>query len=162
MFIMAAGVLRWRGWKLDDFLFPITWRQLPVAVGLLLLSGVINALLWQVVTSRFDDGSVLRNIVQPGAVSLAAALLMSAVNGTFEEFFLCRYLIERFRPSGAAFAVMLSACIRMLYHVYQGPHGTLSILVFGVIVGTYYWRSRALGAVVITHVLLDIIALTRG
>jgi membrane protease YdiL (CAAX protease family) len=157
MFAIAAVVLRWRGWRLQDFLFPVSWRQAPVAVGLLLLSGVINALLWEAVTSRFDDGSIFRNVTRPGVV---AALLVSVVNGTFEEFFLCRYLIDRFRASGAAFAVMLSASIRMLYHVYQGPHGTVSILVFGVIVGTYYWRTRTLGAVVMTHVLLDIIALT--
>jgi membrane protease YdiL (CAAX protease family) len=47
----------------------------------------------------------------------------------------------------------------MPYHVYQGPLGTLSILAFGLIIGTYYWRTRALGAVAITHILADLIAL---
>ena len=51
------------------------------------------------------------------------------------------------------------AGIRMPYHVYQGPLGTLSILAFGLIIGTYYWRTRALGAVVVTHILADLIAL---
>jgi hypothetical protein len=77
-----------------------------------------------------------------------------------EEFFLCRYLIERFQTSGAAFAVTLSALIRMLYHTYQGPHGTLSILAFGLLIGWYYWRTRSLGAVVLTHALADLLALT--
>lgn len=54
---------------------------------------------------------------------------------------------------------MLSACIRMLYHVYQGPHGTLSILAFGVIIGAYYWRMRSLGAVALMHAMADLVAL---
>lgn len=159
-FAIAALVLRWRGWKAGDFLFSLQWRDVLAAVMLLALGAIANLVVWEVVGRRLDDGSILRQIAQPGAVSLGAALLMSAVNGTFEEFFLCRYLVERFRPSGAAFAVTLSAAIRMLYHVYQGPQGTLSILAFGIIVGAYYWRTSSLGAVVITHVVADVVALT--
>jgi CAAX protease family protein len=159
MFAIGALVLRWRGWKAVDFMFAVTWRHLFAAVALLLLSVVIDRFLWQAVGDRLDDGSVL-SLAQNDTVSFGAALLMSVVNGTFEEFFLCRYLIERFQTSGAMFAVTLSACIRMAYHVYQGPHGTLSILAFGLMIGTYYWRTRALGTVVVAHILADLIALT--
>ena len=48
----------------------------------------------------------------------------------------------------------------MLYHVYQGPHGTLAVLLFGVIVGTFYWRTRSLGAVALAHAVADLAALT--
>jgi uncharacterized protein len=159
-FAAGALILRWRGWKAADFLFSVTWRHVLVALGLIVLANVAHVLVWEVVGNRLDDGSVLRNLVQPGGVSFGAALLMSVVNGTFEEFFLCRYLIERFQTSGAMFAISLSAGIRMLYHIYQGPFGTLSVLAFGIIIGVYYWRTRALGAVVLTHVLLDLIALS--
>jgi membrane protease YdiL (CAAX protease family) len=159
-FCAAAVVLRWRGWRLQDFLFSVKWHDLLAALVLLIASAFVNALVWIALSSNFDDGSILKGIVQPGGVSFVPALLMSAVNGTFEEFFLCRYLIERFRPSGAAFAVTLSAGIRMLYHVYQGPHGTLVILAFGIMLGAYYWRTRSFGAVVLTHVAADLIALT--
>ena len=160
-FAIGALVLRWRGWKAADFLFAITWRHLLVAAGLLVLSALTDLLLWRLVGNQLDDGSILDNLVQPGGIAFGAALLMSAVNGTFEEFFLCRYLIERFKTSGAMFAVSLSAGVRMLYHVYQGPYGTLSILAFGIIIGVYYWRTRALGAVVVTHVLADLLALSQ-
>ncbi|HKQ13835.1 MAG TPA: CPBP family intramembrane glutamic endopeptidase [Steroidobacteraceae bacterium] len=161
MFAIGALVLRWRGWKATDFLFAVTWRHVLTALGLLVLAALANLVVWQAVGSRLDDGSLLTQLAKPGAVSFGAALLMSCVNGTFEEFFLCRYLVERFRSSGAVFAVTLSAGIRMLYHVYQGPQGTLAILAFGIIIGTYYWRTRALGAVVLTHVLADLFALSR-
>jgi uncharacterized protein len=158
-FCAAFMVLRWRGWQLQHFLFSLQWRDVLAALGLLVASTVVNAVIWSALTSSFDDGSVLRRIVQPGGVSFGVALLMSVVNGTFEEFFLCRYLIERFRDSGAAFAVALSAGIRMLYHVYQGPHGTLFVLAFGIMLGAYYWRTRSFGAVALTHVAADLIAL---
>jgi membrane protease YdiL (CAAX protease family) len=159
-FVIAAVVLRWRGWQLRHFLFPVQWRDVLAAVLLLGASMIANVVIWTAVSSRFDDGSVLASMVEPEGMSFGIALLLSLVNGTFEEFFLCRYLIERFQSSGAAFAVTLSACIRMLYHVYQGPHGTLSVLAFGVIIGAYYWRTRSLGAVVVTHALADLVALT--
>ncbi|HKS56314.1 MAG TPA: CPBP family intramembrane glutamic endopeptidase [Steroidobacteraceae bacterium] len=159
-FCLAALVLRWRGWQLREFLFSVQWRDVLAAVLLLMLSVLVNFVLWYAITSHFDDGSILRKLAHPVAMSVGAAALMSIVNGAFEEFFLCRYLIERFRSSGAAFAVMLSAGIRMLYHVYQGPHGTLAVLAYGVIAGAYYWRTRSLGAVVLAHALADLIALT--
>ena len=131
LFCIAALVLRWRGWQLQHFLFSVSWRDVLGAVALLL------------VTMFVDDGSILEEIVPDSGVSFGVALLFSLVNGTFEEFFLCRYLIERFHTSGATFAVTLSALIRMLYHTYQGPYGTLSILAFGLMLGWYYWRTRS-------------------
>jgi uncharacterized protein len=160
MFAIGALVLYWRGWKAGDFLFPLGWRHVLPALLLLALDWLINALIWETIGSRLEDGSLLRTLAQTDSVSFGAAVLLSAVNGTFEEFFLCRYLIERFRESSATFAIMLSATIRMLYHVYQGPQGTLSILAFGIMIGAYYWRTRALGAVVLAHVLADLIALS--
>ena len=159
-FCIAAVVLRWRGWQLQRFLFSVRWRDVLAAVVLLVAVEFADFVIWKAIGRRLDDGSILKEIVQPGGVSFGVALLVSIVNGTFEEFFLCRYLIERFQTSGAAFAVTLSALVRMLYHTYQGPYGTLSILVFGLMIGGYYWRTRSLGAVVLTHALADLIALT--
>jgi membrane protease YdiL (CAAX protease family) len=160
LFSLAAVVLRWRGWQLRHFLFSLRWPDVLAAVLLLFATTLVNGLLWRALTNRFDDGSILGDIVQSGGMAFGPALLVSLVNGTFEEFFLCRYLIERFQASGAAFAVTLSALIRMLYHTYQGPHGTVSILAFGLIFGWYYWRTRSLGAVALAHVLADLAALT--
>lgn len=90
VFAVAALVLRWRGWQGRDFLFSVSWRDAVAAILLLIAAEFANFLIWEAVSSRFDDGSILRNLAQPGAVSFGAALLMSVVNGTFEEFFLCR------------------------------------------------------------------------
>ncbi|HEY7641850.1 MAG TPA: CPBP family intramembrane glutamic endopeptidase [Steroidobacteraceae bacterium] len=159
-FCVATMVLRWRGWKLQQFLFSVSWRDVLAAAVLLFVTALFEASIWRLLSSHFDDGSILKQIVPEAGMSFGVALVLSAVNGTFEEFFLCRYLIERFQTSGAAFAVTLSALIRMLYHTYQGPHGTLSILAFGLLLGGYYWRTRSLGAVVLTHALADFFALT--
>jgi CAAX protease family protein len=158
-FVIAAIVLHWRGWKLGDFIFRITVRQVLAGLVLLALAEAADWIVWELVGRGLDNRAVIREIFERTPLSLGSAVLVSLINGTFEEFFLCRYLIERFQSSGAAFAVTLSAGIRMLYHVYQGPYGTLSILAFGIIIGTYYWRTRALAAVMVTHILADLIAL---
>ena len=158
-FVIAAIVLHWRGWKLGDFALRITGRQVLAGLVLLALAEAANWIVWELAGRDLDNRSMIKEVFERTPLSLGVAVLVSLVNGTFEEFFLCRYLIERFQPSGAAFAITLSAGIRMLYHVYQGPHGTLSILAFGMIIGTYYWRTRALGTVVVTHILADLIAL---
>lgn len=159
-FGIGALVLRWRGWKLRDFAFRVTGRHVLAGLALLVAVEATDWVVWEIAGKRLEDGSAIKEMFGGAGVSFGAALLVSLVNGTFEEFFLCRYLIERFQSSGAAFAITLSACIRMLYHTYQGPQGTLSILAFGFIIGTYYWRTRGLGAVVITHVLADLLALS--
>ena len=43
----------------------------------------------------------------------------------------------------------------LVFMIYYNP-----ILAFGLMIGTYYWRTRALGAVVVAHILADLIALT--
>jgi membrane protease YdiL (CAAX protease family) len=159
-FAIAAIVLRWRGWTLGDFAFRITWRHVLAGLVLLAIVELADWIVWELVGRGLQNRTTSNEVFERTPLSLGAAVLVSLVNGTFEEFFLCRYLIERFQSSGVAFAVTLSAGIRMLYHVYQGPYGTLSILAFGIIIGTYYWRTRALGAVVVVHILADLIALT--
>src|SRR5689334_15871701 len=80
MFCVAAVVLRWRGWQLRDFLFSISWSDVLAALVLLIFANFASLVLWEILSKRFDDGSVIREITQPGAISLGAALLMSIVN----------------------------------------------------------------------------------
>lgn len=58
--------------------------------------------------------------------------------------------------SGAAIAV--SALIRGSYHLYQGFGGFISNLVFGLLLGWLYQRTRRLWPLVIAHTVIDITA----
>jgi membrane protease YdiL (CAAX protease family) len=87
--------------------------------------------------------------------SLAVVLLLSVVNGLYEEVFLLGYLMKGFRHRGASFALGLSLLVRVLYHLYQGPHGALSIAVAGLVFGVFYLRTGWLWPVVFAHMLAD-------
>jgi membrane protease YdiL (CAAX protease family) len=85
---------------------------------------------------------------------------VSIVNGAFEEVFLLGFLLRGLRAYGLSVAIGSSLLIRMLYHVYQGPIGVLSVLGFGVVLSLYYIRGGSLFSVVFAHVLADIIPFT--
>jgi membrane protease YdiL (CAAX protease family) len=104
--------------------------------------------------------------VQPITVIAAKAkptlffiLAVSILNGLYEETFLLGYLVRGFSAAGASFAVGLSILVRLLYHLYQGPVGAVSVVVFGLIVSYYYWRTPVLWPAVLAHTIADVIGL---
>ena len=86
-------------------------------------------------------------------------LALSLLNGLYEETFLLGYLIRGFSAAGASFALGLNVLVRLLYHLYQGPMGAVSVVIFGLVVGYYYWRTRVLWPAVFAHMLADVLGL---
>jgi membrane protease YdiL (CAAX protease family) len=70
------------------------------------------------------------------------------------------YLMRGFAEAGASFALGLSVLVRLLYHLYQGPLGAVSVVVCGLVLGAAYWRTRRLWPVALAHALIDMIALS--
>ena len=54
-------------------------------------------------------------------------------------------------------AINVSVVVRLLYHLYQGPIGVLTIVPMGLLYGYLYSRTRQLWPLVVAHVLLVII-----
>jgi membrane protease YdiL (CAAX protease family) len=54
---------------------------------------------------------------------------------------------------------MISAAIRLLYHLYQGPLAFFGIVPFGLVVAGWYARSGRLWPVIVAHAIGDFIAL---
>lgn len=93
-------------------------------------------------------------------LSLPVIVVSSAVNGFFEELFLCGYLIG----SAAAFhqrAIWagISMLLRFSYHTYQGPAGLVSIVMVGGLWTLYFLLARRLWPVIVAHICLDIAGL---
>jgi uncharacterized protein len=124
---------------------------------------VVGILTWWVTLAMFDTRNMaaqpIAEIMSNTRVSLTMVLAMSLVNGIYEETFLC-FLVDAFRGHGASVAVGVSTLVRLLYHVYQGPLGSVSIVLYGVIMAGFYWRTRWLWPVAFAHVLADLVALT--
>lgn len=159
-FPVAFAVLWVRGWRLKDLGIQVTW--LHSFVGLLLFGGAIllNIALWELLGHTIGGREFLTQFSQAISVSFPIALLLSVANGFFEEFFLCRYLVEAFTKFGPAIALGVSALVRVMYHLYQGPLGAILVLGFGIVVTLFYWRFRQVWPVMFAHMLADLAAFT--
>ncbi|WP_311239926.1 MULTISPECIES: CPBP family intramembrane glutamic endopeptidase [unclassified Xanthomonas] len=126
-------VLRFRGWTLQSL--GLQWQLREVVMGLSLLVGCLVATypLTQLNGPMGGAGSSFGAMVA-GQLSITAVLAISLINPIFEEVFVCGYVIRALEPRhGRAFAVNVSVAIRTSYHLYQGPIGSISILVIGLI-----------------------------
>jgi membrane protease YdiL (CAAX protease family) len=157
---LALAFLRFRGHSIAALMPRPTWRGGLVGVALFVVA--ISA--WWFVAQFFDPTSFqsqpIEEIMSHSHVSIGMAVALSVVNGLYEETFLTGYLMEAFRSYGALIAIGASTLVRLLYHVYQGPIGSVSVVVFSVVVSLFYWRTRWLWPVVFAHTLTDLMALT--
>jgi len=157
---LALGYLRYRGYVLKELLPSPDWRgclEGAILCGVAIMAcAAANALL------PVRPGAVepVAQMLANARPSLLVLLAVSVLNGLYEETFLLGYLVRSFAVFGASFAVGLSVLVRVLYHMYQGPAGAVSIVVFGVILGAAYWRTRRLWPAVVAHILADILGLS--
>jgi hypothetical protein len=96
-------------------------------------------------------------MVSEATVSLGVVVLLAVVYGTFEEVFLLGFLVRGLRGLGLNLAIGISLLVRVLYHLYQGPLGAVSLLAFGLVVTLYFAASNKLWPPVFCHMLGDIV-----
>jgi membrane protease YdiL (CAAX protease family) len=88
-------------------------------------------------------------------------LIMSAAqNGILEEVIVVGYLLTRLDKLGVkpVPAVIISACIRGSYHLYQGAGGFLGNAAMGVIFAILFKRWGRVTPLIIAHTLIDSVA----
>ncbi len=91
------------------------------------------------------------------AVSPASAVALAVVNGSYEEIFLLGVLVRGLRGFGLSVAVGLPLLVRVLYHVYQGPLGVVSVAAAGLVMTLSYVATGRLWPAVLAHMLLDLL-----
>lgn len=97
------------------------------------------------------------SMVAQASVSLPTVVLLALINGAYEEIFLLGFLLRGLRGYGLSIAMGVSLLVRVLYHLYQGPIGAVSILAFGLVLSLNYVRTGSLFTAVFAHVVADII-----
>lgn len=100
---------------------------------------------------------LIRELVTNRSISLEVIVPTAVVNGAYEEVFLLGVLLRGLRGYGTSIALGASLLVRLLYHLYQGPLGAISVLAFGMVLSVYYLRTERLFPVVFAHILADII-----
>ena len=152
----ALFYLRLRGHDLSPFV------PSPTGIGCLVglaLYGVATLATWPIyhALGRPDLATQpIEQMVAGASISLPWLLGVSIVNGLYEESFLVGYLLRELEAFGASLAVGVTVLIRVLYHLYQGPLGAIYIVAFGIVLATYYWRTRKLWPVVFAHIFADV------
>lgn len=158
MAAFALGYLRLRGQPLGELFPSPTLRGTLTGAGLYAVIYVLFAAVHSLLALGIP---ALREAANPVQVDASAAMIivMSLVNGLYEEVFLLGFLQRHLARVESHFAVGAVLLLRLSYHLYQGLPGTAFAIVFGGVLGYYYLRTGKLWPVVAAHVVADILAL---
>lgn len=156
---LVLGLLRARGMPWSACRPDFSWNNTVHGIGLF-FGALISMWLAYGLASGFP-GAAERLAAQPveselGIVPIVAAVL---VNSIFAEAINLGYLQARLRDQGAAVAVGAALLVRLLTHVTEGPHATVGVLPFGLVLGAYVWRTGRVWPAILAHLLLDLIGL---
>ncbi len=162
--VFLVWFLRIRGWTLEKIGLQVTWRTTAWGLALLVLTYVmvIGAQALAQMLLPIDHARALAEYPTAGRdLSKELVFVTSAVNGIFEEVFVAGYIITALKEKrGDWIAINASTVVRMLYHLYQGPIGIITIVPLGLLYGYTYVRTRQLWPLILAHVFIDIIGLT--
>ena len=154
----AAWVLHVRGWPMQTLGFQFSWRDLLASIPLFFAWIVLYWMVWRLVCSFYPE---VQNIAFPSLrVSAPGGLVLLFIitNSVFEECAVAGYVVSALREQGAALAITASTLIRLLYHTYQGPFASLSILPLGLLFAAVYWRWRNIWPLIGTHTIINMIS----
>jgi uncharacterized protein len=165
--VVQLGFLTWflriRGWTLEKFGLSFSWRG--TAAGVVLLGVTYGLALGAEYTAQFIfdydlEAAAARAPKADPDLSMQLVFLVSVVNGIFEELFVAGYIITSLTARrGMWMAINVSVVVRLLYHLYQGPIGIMTVVPMGLLFGYLYSRTRQLWPLMVAHVLLDVIGL---
>ena len=155
--LMAFALLRRRGYDVASLVPRPAWRDSAVGVALLVAAWIAGALATAPLAADWSDQPITQ-IMKDSAILPPVALLMSVVNGAFEEVFLLGFLMRGLRGFGLSISLGVPLLVRVSYHLYQGPLGTTWMLAAGLVFGLYHARAQRLWPVVFAHMLWDFLA----
>lgn len=163
--VFLVWFLHVRGWTLEKVGLRISWRGTGLGWLLLLTTYVVAMAaqslgkLWLPVQTH---EAMAHYPTADRNLSMQLVFVASTVNGIFEELFVAGYIITALREvRGVWTAINVSTVVRLLYHLYQGPLGIVTIVPMGLIYGYAYARTRQLWPLIFSHMLIDIIGLSQ-
>lgn len=152
-----------RGWQLPalGFVAPSV-RDATHAAILFAVLWSVNWIIWVAMAppmTAFNSAVASGELVDQQGLALSTVLIFSLINSTFEELFVCAYIIAAWRGPRLSLAILLSSLVRLSYHLYQGPTAILMLLPFGVIAAWYFSRTRRIAPLIAVHFIFDVMAL---
>ncbi|MFL6678212.1 MAG: CPBP family intramembrane glutamic endopeptidase [Burkholderiaceae bacterium] len=154
---IALVVLYVRRYDVATLVPEVTLRDTLLGLALMVVANWAGWLVLEPFLAGHGEQPIER-IAQATTISAPAVLAVSFVNGTFEEVFLLGFLQRGLQARGLSIALGVTLLVRVVYHLYQGPLGALSILAFGLVQGLWYAHARRLWSPVFAHIMCDIVA----
>jgi membrane protease YdiL (CAAX protease family) len=162
--IFLVWFLRIRGWTLAKLGLQISWLTTGAGLGLLVLTYVVTLAgqyLGQMLLPIDMQAATSRYPKADPNLSMQLVFVASTVNGVFEEVFVAGYIITVLKERrGMWTAINVSTMVRLLYHLYQGPIGVITIVPMGLLFGYAFARTGKLWPLIVAHVLIDIVGLS--
>lgn len=156
--------LYFRGWSLKRLGFAPTLLDTAIGLGLGLFVVLSYAFIWSVLATYLPQLAAAAShteVVTPG-VPLVTAASVVIVNPVFEEVFVAGYTITVLKDTrGKSFAFNASVAIRLLYHLYQGVLGVITVIPLGLILAFWYMRTGKLWPLIVAHAALDGVAVVQ-
>lgn len=151
---LVALLLRARGWKLSDLGLRITMPQTIAGMLLLIGANIFIAGFYYLVraASGVDIDAAMSFRMQ---LTWPVLVALTLINPLYDELLVVAYNLEAAKTHGAAFAITLSAAVRFVCHIEQGPMSAVTILPLGIIFGIVYWRWRRVWPLVVAHGVMD-------
>jgi membrane protease YdiL (CAAX protease family) len=154
--------LRIRGWTFSKIGLDPTWRDTGLGILLFFAFYAVWVVVWIATVAlapetaqRMSETHIITQVI-PATTIVANGM----INPLFEEVFVCGYVMTALRKEGHTwFALNASVAIRLLYHLYQGPLGVLSIIPTGLMSGYWYARTGRLWPVIVAHAAMDMLAM---
>lgn len=140
---------------------PIRWRPDVVGgFGLAALIGIPGLLLYLAARHLGLNAEVEPSGLHSSWWRIPVLILAAFANGFAEEVVVVGFLITRLRQLGVSrrAAIVASAVLRGLYHLYQGIGAGVGNLVMGLVFGYAWCRTGRLWPLVIAHGIIDTVA----
>lgn len=152
---IALAILRRRGWN-----FGLRPTVLQTAAGMALMFGasLLIGMLYEL-TQALTKTDPAAATTMKSTLTWPVLILFTLVNPLYDELFLVAYNVEAAKDSGAAFAISLSAFVRFVCHLEQGPVSAVTILPLGLVFAAVYWRWRRLWPLVVAHAVMDFLGM---
>jgi membrane protease YdiL (CAAX protease family) len=159
---VLGSFLRARGWTFERIGLKPGVRDSVIGLGFVVVTYLFDIIAWNVVVHLAPGvaRAAAASSVTGTSLDFFTVLVASAINGTFEEVFVCAYIISALKSSrGIATAVNVSAGLRVTYHFYQGAYGVLTIAPMALLFAYWYVRTGRLWPLIIAHIVVDVIGL---
>jgi hypothetical protein len=158
----AGAFLYFRYWRLAHFHINMGWLQTLVGAVLFVAILLLQYFTVLILEEAFATEGQISTVIEIAQISLPVTIAVCFINSFFEELFVVGYIVQSLRKNhDAIYVVTLSAAIRTIYHLYQGPIA-INIFFMGLLHAYFYWRWKSLWPLIFAHCALNFMAFGLG